>query len=153
MSKKFYIYLSGLPFGLTFLNNQNYFIMRRLAGLFLFGFLVFNLYSCGGSSGKQSENAGTNYQSIPVDLLPGTWKCTRFVLDNGMENDMMARMQGSLVFSDDEVVYMNQTYSYSIENDRLQLNHNGQRVLQPFAWDGESLVMQGDNALVYYNKD
>ena len=69
-----------------------------------------------------------------------------------MDNEMMARMQGDLVFSENEVVYMGQTYSYSIENNRVIVTHNGQEILKPLAWDGESLVMLGDNARVYYQK-
>jgi len=113
---------------------------------------MFSMYGCGGASGERADSDSDQYLPIQAEMLPGTWTCTRFVLDIGMENEMMARMQGDLVFTESDVVYMGQTYPYSIENDRILVTYNGQEILRPLAWDGESLVMQGDNAMVYYQR-
>lgn len=126
--------------------------MRNLATLFLIGFLVPIMFGCGGSPGERADESGDDYLPVSAEILPGTWSCTRYVLDIGMENEMMASMQGDLVFTENEVVYMQQTYSYSIVDDRVIVTHNGQEILKPLAWDGESLVMQGDDAKVYYEK-
>ncbi len=126
--------------------------MKKLTGLLLLSILVLSLTGCGGSSSDRSPGNGDEFLPISADILPGTWTCTRYALNIGMDNEMMARMQGDLVFSDNEVVYMGQTYSYSIENDRVTVTHNGQEILKPLAWDGESLVMLGDDARVYYQK-
>ncbi len=126
--------------------------MKKLTGLLLLGVLVFSLIGCGGSPGERASGTGDEFSPISAEMLPGTWTCTRYALDIGMDNEMMARMQGDLVFSENEVEYMGQAYSYSIDNERVLVTHNGQEILKPLAWDGESLVMLGDNARVYYQK-
>ncbi len=126
--------------------------MRNLTTLFLIGFLVPIIFGCGGSPGERDVESGDDYLPISAEILPGTWSCTRYVLGTGIENEMMAGMQGDLEFTENEVVYMQQTYSYSIEDDRVIITQNGQEILRPLAWDGESLIMLGDDAKVYYEK-
>ncbi len=56
--------------------------------------------------GERASGTGDEFSPISAEMLPGTWTCTRYALDIGMDNEMMARMQGDLVFSEHEAEYM-----------------------------------------------
>lgn len=135
--------------------------MNRLSTIILSVFFVFTIIGCGGAEqeGVDTEYNNTakrmkSYQNISKNKLQGTWTCTRYVFDNGTEQEFMAKRMPKVIFTDNKVNYMMQDYNYEIKNKGIVLTLEGKSVdATPFVYDGKSLVQVGDNAKVFYTKE
>ncbi len=131
--------------------------MRRSVLTFVSIFLSFFIIGCGGPSNKEISADGVTqsagYVEISKDQIQGTWVCSRYVFDNGMEQDFMKERMPKVVFSGDKVNYFMKDYDYKIKGKKIILTFEGKPVdATPFMYNGKNLVQVGDDAKIYYKK-
>lgn len=138
--------------------------MRKSIQYFFIVVLFLSFASC-NSGKKDADNNEQNveestkekkeegYADISKSQLQGTWECSKYLLDNGREQDVMRKRQPDVFFKGDKVNYMTRDYEYKIEDKKVLLSHKGNVLDFPvFVFDGERLLIDGDQAKIYYQK-
>lgn len=135
--------------------------MKRVVLIFCLVFFLLPTTGCSDSSAQMSNTKEAQevkeqptYVKISKKQLLGTWKCSRYVLGNGMEQEFMAKRLPEVTFREDKVTYMMQDYDYKIKDGKVTLTSGDKSVgATPFVYDGKFLVQVGDNAKIFYEKN
>jgi len=127
--------------------------MKRIFLILLVGITALLFFGCGNSSKAAKSSKADNYVSISKEKLIGVWKCTDFVFNNGMKSNVMAKHQSNIEFTEKNAKYMKKTFDYSIKNKKILFSINKKPAkIKPIVYDGEKLIMLGDDAKIYYKK-